>query len=123
MSTLNKIKKLERERSIRVKGLADTRVMLRATFGITYRRCGKPNCWCARKEKGHPYARVTWSENGRSRTKSVNKENIDWVKKAAQNYRKFRKSRHDITELNKKFRVLVGQFEDEITGKTKKKYQ
>ena len=38
-----------------------------------YRRCGKPTCFCADKQKrGHgPYWLLTWSVQGRTRSRSI----------------------------------------------------
>ena len=38
-----------------------------------YRRCGKPNCFCADKQqRGHgPYWLLTWSVQGKTRSRSI----------------------------------------------------
>lgn len=36
-----------------------------------YKRCGKPNCWCATSQGHGPYVYVVWSEKGRQRQKSL----------------------------------------------------
>ena len=44
---------------------------LRGSFHQVYTRCGKPNCWCAKADKGHPHVRLTWSEAGNFVTRKV----------------------------------------------------
>jgi len=119
MSILNKIKALQRQRSLLVEDLLKVRLMIRGTFGETYRRCGKSTCWCA-KGKGHLYTRITWTENMQSKTKAIPKKDIDWIKKTTENYRRFRKLRQKIRNLDNQFKVLFDQFENEMIEKTKK---
>ena len=53
------------ERIIQIKAI------IPGTYKEVYRKCGKSYCWCAQKEKGHPFKRITWSENGKTRTKAI----------------------------------------------------
>jgi len=119
MSSLNNLKALQRQRSLLVEDLLKVRLMIRGTFGETYRRCGKSTCWCA-KEKGHLYTRITWTENMQSKTRAIPKKDVDWIKKTTENYRRFRKLRQKIRELDNHFRVLLDHFENEMIEKTKK---
>ncbi len=119
MSSLNNLKALQRQRSLLVEDLLKVRLMIRGTFGETYRRCGKSTCWCA-KGKGHLYTRITWTENMQSKTRAIPKKDVDWIKKTTESYRRFRKLRQKIRELDNHFRVLLDQFENEMIEKTKK---
>ncbi len=40
---------------------------------------------------GHLFRRITWSENGRSNTKVIPEEDINWIKELTENYREFQK--------------------------------
>ncbi len=119
MSSINKIKALQRQRSLLVEDLLKVRLMIRGTFGEIYRRCGKSTCRCV-KEKGHLYTRITWTENMQSKTKAIPKKDIAWIKKTTESYRRFRKLRQKIRELDNQFRVLLDQFENEMIETTKK---
>ena len=120
MSTIKKIKKLEQERSALVNELLKEQIMVRGTFGEVYRKCGKPTCWCVKGE-GHPYIRISWSENAQSKTKAIPKKDATWIKKVTENYRNFRKLRHNLVILDKKFKSLLDQFENEMIKKSKKR--
>lgn len=43
-----------------------------------YRRCGRPDCFCADKQqRGHgPYWLLTWSVNGKTRSRSIPAEQV-----------------------------------------------
>lgn len=43
-----------------------------------YRRCGRPECFCADKQqRGHgPYWLLTWSVNGKTRSRSIPAEQV-----------------------------------------------
>ena len=118
MSTKN-IAKLEKKRALLVKELAAVSLMLRGKFGTTYRKCGKPTCWCA-DEMGHPYHRITWSENGQSRTKAIPAGDIQWARHLTDNYRTFRRIRTDIRTLDQQLRRVLDQLENELVNKTRK---
>lgn len=55
-----------------------------------------------------------------SKTKAIPKKDIDWIKKTTESYRRFRKLRQKIRNLDDQFRVLFDQFENEMIEKTKK---
>ena len=114
------MKKLEQERSALVNELLKEQIMVRGTFGEVYRKCGKPTCWCTKGE-GHPYIRIAWSENARSKTKAIPKKDAPWIKKVTENYRNFRRLRHNLLILDKKFKTLLDQFENEMIEKSKKR--
>ena len=85
-----RIKNLEKKRSLIMKEILSFRSMIPGAFKIVYCKCGKENCWCYQK-KGHPFRRITWTENGLSKTKAIPQKDVDWIKEVTGNYRKFRK--------------------------------
>ena len=74
-----------------------------------YCKCGKQNCWCYKKG-GHLFRRITWSENGQSKTKAIPEEDINWIKKITGNYREFQKKRKQIKELEGGLRKLLSEY-------------
>jgi hypothetical protein len=98
MSSLDRIKELEKQRTRIVKQILSIHLMLPGAYKQVYCKCGKPNCWC-NKKGGHLFRRITWSENGRSRTKAIPKEDINWIQELTGNYREFQKKRRQIKEL------------------------
>lgn len=119
MSIKKRIKILEKQRNALLHKLLGTQHMLRGTLGITYRKCGKPNCWCA-NESGHPYCRITWSENSQSKTRAIPQADANKVEDLTQSYRIFKENRKALREINKKIKLLFDQFENQIVDKTRK---
>ena len=118
MSTLKQIKALEKKRDIVLSGMLSVRSMVPGAYGKVYCKCGKRNCWC-HSGKGHPYTRITWYEDGRSKTKSISEKNIGWIKKVTQNYRDFKKDQKKIREYDIQLKELLDKYLKEIIVKTR----
>ena len=116
MSSETRIKQLERQRQALIQELLKSKPMIRGSFGTAYRKCGKPNCWCA-EGVGHPVNRITWTENARSRTKAIPAKDTRWVATRAENYKCFRKNRRSLRaldkELNREIDELAAQLVDD----------
>ena len=119
VSTPNQIRKLEQRRQALIEELLEAEQMLRGKFGIAYRRCGTPTCWCA-TGKGHPNTRITWTENAVSRTKSIPAQDIEWAKQHTQTYRHFKKKRQALRELERKLNAALDAMEEKRVQKTRK---
>ena len=120
MSTLKQIKALEKKRDMVLDKMLSVRAMVPGAYGKVYCRCGKKNCWCY-SGKGHPYRRITWYEEGKSKTKSIHEKNIGWIKKVTQNYRDFKKNQKKIREYEEQLKELLDKYLKEITIKTRMK--
>ncbi len=93
--------------------------MVGGSFGITYRKCGKANCWCSNKEqKGHPFIRITFVENRKSRTKAIPKKDNEWIKDMTNNYKNFRQNFQKLRQYQNSLNKLLNQFEKEVKNKT-----
>ena len=70
-------------------GLGDLRP---GSLSAQYNVCGNPNCRCKEDpSKRHgPYYQISFTRNGRSRTKFVKKPHLSDVKKQLKNYVRFR---------------------------------
>ncbi len=117
MSTPTTIKKLEQQRQALLLKLLETQAMIRGSFGVAYRKCGNPNCRCA-QGAGHPMNRMTWSEGGRSRTKTILAKDVEWAKAMAGNYKQFRKNRQALRVLERKINLALDQLEAKVVDKT-----
>ena len=102
------------ERIIQIKAI------IPGTYKEVYRKCGKSYCWCAQKEKGHPFKRITWSENGKTRTKAIPDEDIAWIKEMTANYKIFRLNRQKLREYEQKIHKLLDKYEEKIVDDTRK---
>ena len=122
MSTQKRIEKLEAQRATVIEQLLTYRNMLRGTLGRTFRKCGKPTCWCA-NDRGHPYLRITWTEEAQSRTKAIPEDDFEWVREMTSNYRKFQKLRRDARRLDAKLATLLDKLQNETVKNTRRKRQ
>jgi len=120
MSTLKQIKALEKERARVLEKILSAKLMIPGAYKKVYCRCGKKNCWCY-SGKGHPYRRITWYEEGKSKTKSINEKNIVWIKQVTQNYRDFKKDQKKIREYEERLKALLDKYLKEIIVKTRMK--
>lgn len=120
MSTLKQIKALEKKRDMVLGRMLSVRSIVPGTYGKVYCRCGKKNCWCYHG-RGHPYTRITWYEDGKSKTKSIIKKNIGWIRKVTQNYRDFKKDQKKIREYEERLKELLDKYLKEIIVKTRMK--
>ena len=82
---------LERQRAELYARLAGTGDFRPGSVNETWRRCGKPNCACARP--GHPGhgPRYLWTRSaaGRTRTRQLAAAELDKVRGEIENYRQF----------------------------------
>jgi hypothetical protein len=93
----------EQRRALReLRELAGSNLM-RGSVVETTRRCGKPNCACARDEtRRHPRRAVTVNVGGRTRTGHLDDAHLVGVKRATSNYRRLWRLLDELTEVNLK---------------------
>ena len=120
MSTLKLIKALEKERASVIEKMLYQKLMTPGAYKEVYCRCGKKNCRCY-SGKGHPYRRISYSEGGQSRTKSISEKNIEWIKEVTQNYRNFKEGQKKIKEYEERLKKLFDKHSKEIIEQTRKK--
>jgi len=118
MSTYERIKELQKRRNQLLKEIFAFRLMIPGAFKEVYRKCGKPNCWC-HDQAGHLLRRITWSEQGVSRSKAIPAQDVDWIKNATRNYRRFRSKRREMQQLDKVLKALLDDYEKEIVEKSR----
>ena len=84
------IPSLEASRASILRRLAQVQDMRPGSVGAVFRRCGKPNCHCARpKDPGHgPHFQFTYKKAGKTVTESL--PNREAVRKAEQEVAEFR---------------------------------
>ena len=119
MSTLKQIKALEEQRTLALEKMLSAKLMAPGAYGQVHCRCGKKNCRCY-SGKGHPYSRITFSEDGRSRTKAIHENNIGWIKEITQNYRDFKEGQKKIKEYEERLKKLLDKHSKEIIEQTRK---
>lgn len=120
MSIQKQIKSLGAQHTSLLAQLLDTSAMVKGTFRQVYQRCGKPTCRCV-DGQGHLSIRISWTENARSRTKAIPSQDVAWIKSMTGNYKKFRKTRQRIRELNNELNSLLDALEHETLNNTKRR--
>ena len=85
--------------------------LLRGSFTQVYTRCGKANCWCADRAKGHPHLRLCWSEKGQLITRKVPPQAADQVRELTDNYRQFRSLRRELVQIQTRMEKCLDQYE------------
>jgi len=94
--------------------------ILRGSFHQVYTRCGKSNCGCAKARKGHPHARLTWSEEGTMITRKVGVTERKSVIKLTDNYRQFSEQRRQLSALQLQIQDRLDQYEKVLINRTRK---
>jgi hypothetical protein len=115
-----KLTHLLRRQEHLVERLLKSPPMVRGTFSRVQTRCGKPNCWCAHSPKGHAHTRITWSKEGKIRTRKVPPDQIDQIRTLTENYRQFRSLRRTIASLQTEMRLLFNDLETERVEEARK---
>ena len=95
--------------------------MVPGSYNQVYCKCGKPTCWCYKQKKGHPARRITWYENGKFRTKAIPQKDIQWIKLATENYKKYKQCLKALIMLNNNLIEYLKKHSKENIIKTRKK--
>jgi len=115
-----KIKRLLEHQEQMLARMLKTPPMLRGTVSRVQTRCGKPNCRCAHSSQGHSHNRITWSKDGKLRTRKIPPDQIDQIRQLTHNYRQFRSLRRKIAALQTEIRSLLDDMEREKVKEARK---
>lgn len=86
--------------------------MVQGSFYLLRRKCGKPNCRCARGQL-HPAYVLTRSEQGKDRLYTVPKDHRARVRQWAAEYRRYQRARAVLIKRHVKLLALVDQMAQE----------
>jgi hypothetical protein len=102
----------EARRDQHLQVLLDTRLrMIRGSFVLLGKKCGKPNCRCATGEP-HPTHYLSISEEGRKRMVHVRSADLAMVRDAAERYRCFREARAALVKLSAEVVALADALQE-----------
>jgi len=102
----------EAQRDAHLTEILETRLrMIRGSFVVLGKKCGKPNCRCAAGET-HPTSYLSISEEGRRRMVHVRSADVAEVREAAERYRHFREARAALARLSAELLTLVDALQD-----------
>jgi hypothetical protein len=99
------LEELEQQRRQLYRQLSEIGDLRRGIISANYRKCGKPNCACAKKgHQGHgPQYLWNTTVDGRSRAANVRLgPELEKVQQEIENYRQFVKLTKEIVEINEK---------------------
>jgi Family of unknown function (DUF6788) len=101
---------LERLRDVLSVALAHTPLVKGNVYPIS-RRCGTPHCRCTR---GHLHRNMvlTWSENGRTRMRSLPADRAADIRKKSREYLRFRRARAEVSVISKKILQVLDQIQE-----------
>lgn len=74
------------------------------------RKCGKAHCTCTRGEL-HRSMVLSWSEEGKTRLRSIPRERVLEVKGKSEEYLRFRRARARVSEICREIIVVLDQIE------------
>ena len=121
MSRIKQIEQLGLRHAELLNSIVGIRGMIRGSFSTVYRKCGKPNCWCARGD-GHPLDRIVFFQGSSSKSRAVAKGEVQWVKSMTENRRRFRKYRQQLRAVQRAIQAEIDELEAEvISSSTEKK--
>ncbi len=80
-------------------------------------KCGKPSCKCMTSDYRHESDCLSFTENGHSRTRSVQEEAIDELGTITADYKELRKIRK---QLVSQYNKLLKSFDVEVNSRLKK---
>jgi hypothetical protein len=86
--------------------------MIQGSFYLLRRKCGKPNCRCARGQL-HPAYVLTRSEAGKDRLYTVPKDQRAAVRKRAAEYRRYQRARAVLGKRHLHLLALVDQMAEQ----------
>ena len=121
MSTIKELKLLFHEYEKIILGMIEITRMIPGSYKEVMRKCGKENCWCHDNPegKGHILRRITWTENGKSRSLSIKEENVKGVRIITNSFKEFKVKKRALQEKESQIHKFVDEFEKEITKKTR----
>ena len=102
----------EREREV-LDALISCRSIVKGSVYELKTRCGKPACCCARGER-HGAMVLSWSEQGRTKLMTVQRDDLDRLIKLTEEYKTFRKARARLVKLHKELLKAVDSLEATI---------
>jgi len=116
MSSLatKKIFRLARRQAEMLELLLAASPFLRGSFARVSTRCGKPNCWCAKRGGGHLHARLTWCHDSKAHTRKVTAEQEGRVVSMTADYRSFRRLRQQLRAIVAEIERSLDRLEEDL---------
>lgn len=96
----------------RLDDLLPLRQLLKGSVYELKTRCGKPSCHCASPDGPlHSSTVLSWSQNGKTRLRSVGAENSARIRRLTEDHRRFRQSRAALVKLHRQILGAIDALE------------
>src|ERR1700716_3082130 len=82
--------RLRQRKYERLRALAVPPDALPGSLSLTHRRCGKPNCHCAKGGDAHPVWTLTFMVEGKKRVERIPEEWVEEVRRRVEQGREFK---------------------------------
>ncbi len=106
-----RLMRLSEERSLLERIIMNRDRLIKGSLVWNWNVCGKKNCCCKKGKKHGPFPNLSVSIEGRTRMVFVPKDELVRVEKLAGNYKRFRKARARIVEINQEILSVINQIE------------
>jgi hypothetical protein len=116
LSALRKqVHDLDKKRTDAVSRVLNTKQFIAAQVYERHRKCGKPNCKCAKGELHGPYLWVYQNKKGRKViSATVAEEKSIEAKELARRYEKLLRLRKQIRDADRKINELLNEYESHL---------
>jgi hypothetical protein len=96
----------------RLEDLLPLRQLLKGSVYELKTRCGKPSCHCATPEGPlHSFTVLSWSEQGKTRLRTLPPAETAHLRHLAENHRRFRQDRAALVKLHRQILLAIDRFE------------
>ena len=113
---LKKISLLNDQRTRYIFSLVQEKPMVHGLPHEVYRKCGKPNCKCARGELHGPYNALSVNKEGGHRIVMVKQADSGSIMKQSRRYKYFQQTLARIRKINKEIDETLEQIKGAATG-------
>jgi hypothetical protein len=96
----------------RLEDLLPLRQLLKGSVYELKTRCGKPSCHCAAPEGPlHSSTVISWSEQGKTRLRTLPPAETTHLRHLAENHRRFRQDRAALVKLHRQILLVIDRLE------------
>ena len=95
-----------------VRELLRHRESIKGSVYEIHTRCGNPSCHCAKPDGArHPATVLSWSEDGKTRIRSLPKAGRARIRRLTETYRRLRQSRASLVKLHREILAATDRLE------------
>ena len=91
--------------------LLDGEPMMRGTVYEMKRKCGGAHCVCVTEGKLHATLVISWSEEGKTRLKTLSNLDVEDYRRMSRRYKEFRKVRRRVDKVFQEMIQLIDRVE------------